>query len=272
MEIRYLFALQWNWIFEEAINIGLICGIVNCVDGKYVWQIKDLNWIVRHSTDSSAITGKRQAAKSTKDDLLRDCLLSSTMHLPNSQFSSIPFGALHISCCCSSDKYPNTRDKKKRSKMKDQITICCHSIMGQTSNKSLSDGSANPNPDTNFEPWTRGTKTKKKTTNTNRIGFLLRTASVWQPDQGLISPIGASAFVMGISRYWMAGVVGLDPATIAIPQCRIHSQPLPGIVVINYTSIVAQVEALAIGDEQFLGRCTWKYSRLLTSRYKTCIF
>lgn len=162
MEIRYLFALQWNWIFEEAINIGLICGIVNCVDGKYVWQIKDWNWIVRHSTDSSAITGKRQAAKSTKDDLLRDCLLSSTMHLPNSQFSSIPFGALHISCCCSSDKYPNTRDKKKRSKMKDQITICCHSIMGQTSNKSLSDGSANPNPDTNFEPWTRGTKTKKK--------------------------------------------------------------------------------------------------------------
>lgn len=36
--------------------------------------------------------------------------------------------------------------------MKDQITICCHSIMGQTSNKSLSDGSANPNPNTNFEP------------------------------------------------------------------------------------------------------------------------
>jgi len=71
-----------------------------------------------------------------------------------------------------------------------------------------------PIPRLNPEPL------EQKTTNTNRIGFLLRTASVWQPDQGLISPIGASAFVMGIRRHWRVG--GLDPATIGFLQGWIH--------------------------------------------------
>lgn len=35
-EIRYPFAALRNPIFDDVIDIGLICGTVNCVDGKYV--------------------------------------------------------------------------------------------------------------------------------------------------------------------------------------------------------------------------------------------
>lgn len=83
------------------------------------------------------------------------CQIPSSVLFCSSVHCTFPVAALQTNI-------PIPETKKKRSKMKDQITICCHSIMGQTSNKSLSDGSANPNPNTNFEPWTRGTKKKKK--------------------------------------------------------------------------------------------------------------